>query len=554
MEQLKTQVQRAQRTLIFQQFLNVLIGTLFAGLVAAAIAVAIPKVWVLELDEATWLWSWVGGAIGASLLIAGIWTYVIRQGELEAALEIDRRFGLKERVASSLSLSPEDRETEAGRALVTDASRRVERLEIGEKFGVTASWWAGMPLVPGLAVAVIAFCFANAQPTPVSANQDPKLPKEVITKNKEALKNKIEEARKKAEQEKLPDAGKLFEKLVEGLDKSIKNEKQDVKETMTKLNDLAQEIKQRRDQLAGNDKLKQQLNNMKDVKRGPADKMANAMKEGDFKKALDEMKNLKDQLKDNKLDAEGQKQLAEQLDQMKEKLQQLAEAHDQAKRDLAEQIKEKVAAGDREAAGKLQQQLDKLNQQNGQMDKLKQMAQKLGQACQDCKNGQQGQAGDKLGQMAQDLEKLAQEAGEMQALQEALDQIAQAKEQMGCKECNGQGCKACQGQGMGEGDGKNQNGKPGNGLGQGKGIGARPERDNPTKFYDSKVASKIGQGKAVVAGTAGGANVAGETRQAIKSEFTAAKQENTGTLTEKPIPRAARDHAKEYLDRIREGE
>ena len=50
-----------------------------------------------------------------------------------SAIELDRRFGLKERVSSVLSLQSDELETEAGQALLTDAVRRVEDAVIEER-------------------------------------------------------------------------------------------------------------------------------------------------------------------------------------------------------------------------------------------------------------------------------------------------------------------------------------------------------------------------------------------------------------------------------------
>ena len=62
-----------------------------------------------------------------------------RRTALDAAIEIDRRFDLRERVASSLSLSEAERDTDAGQALVKDAVRAASRIDVGDKFRVRFS-------------------------------------------------------------------------------------------------------------------------------------------------------------------------------------------------------------------------------------------------------------------------------------------------------------------------------------------------------------------------------------------------------------------------------
>ena len=63
-----------------------------------------------------------------------MWTLLTSRDELAAAIEIDLRHRLKERVSSSLALSPSDQVTETGLALVKDAVRSIERLDVGQQF------------------------------------------------------------------------------------------------------------------------------------------------------------------------------------------------------------------------------------------------------------------------------------------------------------------------------------------------------------------------------------------------------------------------------------
>ena len=79
-----------------------------------------------------------------------------------------------------------------------------------------------------------------------------------------------------------------------------------------------------------------------------------------------------DKLAAGDLDAEAQKQLAEQLQQIQDKLNEMVDAHREAKQKLQDEIDRCEAAGDMQAAGKLQRQLDQLNALNeaGQVTNL----------------------------------------------------------------------------------------------------------------------------------------------------------------------------------------
>ena len=155
MDQLREQVARARRRLVLEQFLGRLVWCLLAAFTLAAIAVAVPRVLVVDNLPVNWDNAWLLGALVTGVLSAGAWTLVRSRSPLDAAIEIDRRFELRERVASSLSLAPEEQKSEVGRAVVNDAVRAVSRIEVDEKFRVKLdrrAWW---PLVPAAIVFVL---------------------------------------------------------------------------------------------------------------------------------------------------------------------------------------------------------------------------------------------------------------------------------------------------------------------------------------------------------------------------------------------------------------
>jgi DNA repair exonuclease SbcCD ATPase subunit len=318
------------------------------------------------------------------------------------------------------------------------------------------------------------------------------------------------------------------------------------------MNDLAKTLQERREQLGGVDKMREQLNRLKDIAGGPADKIAEAMKQGDFQKAVDELKNLQEKLSNGQLTEEEKQQLIKQLERIQNRLQELKESHEQAKRDLEEEIRKRQAAGDLEGAGKLQQQLDRLNRMNDQMDALQKLAQQLGQ-CREClQNGDGKAAAAQLDQMAQGLKDLQAQMDQLETLDQMLDEIAMAKEAMGCQQCNGEGCEACLGQfGM---DGKGNDGEPGMGLGEGRGKGDRPETKTDTSMYESRVKGNVQPGEAVRTGTAGGPNQAGNTLQEVKEQLQSNFSQDADPLTDLRLPKKEREHTREYFRRYREGE
>ena len=243
MEELKKQVIRAHRRLSFQRFLLVLVWSLFATFMIAAIAIMVPKLWALSVRPDLWTWSWLGGALAAGCLMAGVWAWCTRRNMLDAAIEIDQRFGLKERVSSTFALSETDLQTEVGEALVADASRRVARLNVNEKFQVQTKWFNLLPVVPA-AIALLLSVFvpdAISKPTPVTNAQSLDIKKRIQNSTDE-LKKKWAEQRKQAEQKDLKSA-ELFLKLEKGVGDLNKLDDVDKKKALVKLKDLEEEIK-----------------------------------------------------------------------------------------------------------------------------------------------------------------------------------------------------------------------------------------------------------------------------------------------------------------------
>ncbi len=553
MDKIQEHVAVARRRMIAQQFLGILGWSLFAALVVVAVGLAVPKIWFLPGDDAVWTRSWLGGGVAAGLLVAAVWTYCVRRSGLDAAIEIDRRCQLKERVSSALSLSAEALDTDAGRALVQDAVRRVERIDVRDRFAVRPQRRILLPLLPAVAIGALVCFVPNAVPeTPAVAANSQNQQAQQVNRSARKLQEQMERAKKKAEEKGLEDADVLFRQLQKGVDELASQADVDRKKALVKLNDLAKTLQDRRDQLGGVDKMREQLNRLKDVAGGPADKIAEAMKQGNLEKAMDELRNLREKLKDGHLTEEEKQQLIKQLEQIQQRLQELKDSHEQAKRDLEEQIRQRQAAGDLEGAGQLQQQLDRLNRMNDQMDALQKLAEQLGQ-CRECLQRGDGQAAAaQLDQMAQGLQELQSQMDQLETLDQMLDEIAMAKQAMGCQQCNGEGCEACLGQfGM---NGKGDEGEPGMGLGEGRGKGERPESKTETSVYESRVKGNVQAGEAVRTGSANGPNQAGNTLQDVKDQLKSSVSQDADPLIDLRLPKKEREHTREYFRRYREGQ
>ena len=529
MNELEKQVRRAHRRLGFQRFLGVLGWCWFATLLVALVLIAAGKFFPVGVPA----WGWAASALGLGLAAAAVWMLATRRGPLGAAVEIDSRFGLKERVSSTLSMRPEQRQTEAGQALVKDAVRRVGRIHVASRFAVRPDRRILLPLLPAVLALLVAVYPAGVEKA--QAKSDTEAVKNQVKRSSESLRKKLADRRKKAQEKGLKDAERLFKKLEQGT-RDLTGGKTERKKALAKLNDLSRELKDRRSRL-GAERIKRELDQLKNISRGPANKFAKAMRAGDFKKAAKELDEIKKALADGNLSEQQKKDLAGQLGQMQEKLKELAEAHQAAQRDLRNQIAQMRQAGQMAEANKLEEQLAKLLQQAPQMEKLNEMADKLGQCAKCLQDGQLAEAADALGQLEANLQ---QQLDEMAMLNEAMEQLRQARNEMNCAKCGGGGCPACQGMGMG--------------MGAGRGQGPRPEADVDADTYDSQVRGQIGKGTAVVTDLVDGPNVKGNVEEQIQQEFEAARRSTTDPLTGRRIPRKHQEHVREYFNRFREGE
>jgi tetratricopeptide (TPR) repeat protein len=289
---------------------------------------------------------------------------------------------------------------------------------------------------------------------------------------------------------------------------------------------------------------------MKNLGAGPAEKAAQAMKQGDWQKALEEVKQLEKQIREGKLDDQAKAQLAKQLEEMKEKLQAAADAHQQAAEDLKKQIEQAKKQGNLAKAGELQKKLDELQQQLPQMNRLQQLAQQMAQAQQGLQQGDGQKAADALAQLGEELNQLQKEANEMKMLDAALTQLDMAKDAMACPNCNGEGCEQCQGK---QGMGQNLNGKPGPNMGQGPGNGVRPTEKNATNLRDTRVRQNPGPGASVFGGMVEGPNVKGDVAESIKEEMASQSAEPADPLTNERLPKSRQEQAEQYFQMLRGG-
>ncbi len=556
MNEIRLQVKRARRRLVIQQFLSIVTWCLFGFLLLAAAGVAIPKIWPIAVKPEIWLWSWVGGSLGVALIVASVWTYLVRRQAQFAAMELDKRFGLRERVASSLSLTEQESQSAFGKALLQDAERRVARLNISEQFRIVLGWWNMLPIVPTAIIVILALLIVDAAErkeakakSGTSASQE----KDKILKEMEKLKNRLLEKKKALEGDKgkLEEAENLLKEIQKAITEMEKKPTVDKKQALVKLSDLSKQLKSEQSKHAGAEEMKKQLSSLKE-EAGPADKFTKSLKAGDFAKAAQEMKDMQKSMQEGKMSPEQMKQAAKQLEQIKKQIQEMMQERDQAKEELKRQIEQKRDAGDLEGAAELQKKLDKMEKQEKSAEQMKQMADQMEKAAEAMQQGDMQKAQQQMAEMGKQLEQMQQQSEDMQTLDGMMSELADTKAMMSEDEGEGEG-EGEEGNKGGKGRDK-RDGKPGDGLGDGRGEGERPEEETDFKTKTAQVQAKPKPGESIKIGTASGPNSKGVSREAAKALIEASESTDDDPLTNQTLPRAQRKNAQEYFQKFRKGE
>jgi len=556
MNEINRQVTRAQQRLIMGRFFRILGWTVFVALFIAAIAVAVPKIWYLDIGNdgllGNWNALWIGGAIGLSILFTGIAAWRNGENRMQAAVEVDSRFRLKERLSSAMTLDDSLAESEVGQALLGDATERVEAIDIRDQFGFKPRWSAMLPLVPAAILIILLFV-----PNALAAEPVPDKSKTTIDKKeiKVAVENAKKRLKKRAERlttSGLKDAMEGLKAIDKKIDKISEGSEKEKKEALVKLNDIKKQVADRQNKIGGAKDLKESFSKLAKTAKGPAKKITDAMKAGDFKAAKDAIKDLAEKLKQGKLSETEKKQLAKDIKKLAEQMKGMAKKHDQAKRDLKEKIKQAQQEGDLDKAAKLQKKLDGLKAKDQQNQKMKKMADQL-QECSDCmkpgdggkpkpgENGQQQmkQAGDALDDLAEQMEGLQQELEELKDLEDFQDDLDQIKQNMQGGQCDGP-----------DNDKENwadwANGK-------GRGGGKRESEEGDTGGYKSKVKGQLKRGQTVVTGSADGANRKGRSTTEARETVKTSMNLDTDPLENEKLPRSLRKHAQQYFENLRKG-
>jgi uncharacterized coiled-coil DUF342 family protein len=527
---LHRQLARVSRRLFLQTLADILAWCWSGALVLVALWLLADP--LIPGERAEWVrWAVAGGIGLAGTMLAVLLAVLRAPSKLEAALSLDERFGLKERVTTSLTLDLHTAGLPAGQALLADTAERLAGLDVGERFPLRMRWTALLVPLAGLALAAVVFFYdpahSQATTTPFDENKQP-------IANKEDVEKKLDEVKKKARDKKQAD--KLKNEKIDLLDDELQkilskphDTKEEVRDRIKDLTGLEDKVKKDQDELkdraqAIKDQLQQLNKNAgSDTKDGPAKEMQKALEKGDFKKAQDELEKLRKKMEEGKLDEKEKEQLKQQLQDMKDKVKKAADPGEAQKQ--LEQMKRD---------GKLdQQQFDKAMEQVQQnakkmspddKQKMEDIADALKAAEQAMKEGDSQKASDALQRAGEAMRKTDDLMQMQDNLEEQLDQLAEAQRAMR--------------DGMGQ---------------QGIGAGRRPEGDpHQTGSFTSKLKGQFDpKGAKELTGYAPGTSFKKKSSAEIAGDIKQASQEAPEAIERQRIPRAASDMARGYFENFR---
>jgi septal ring factor EnvC (AmiA/AmiB activator) len=560
MDEIRRVIHQARRRLVMQQLVEACTWSLMASFAVTFCAILIPKFWHIGVDGETWRNTWLIAGTVTGLLLGSMWTFFRGRNVMDAAIEIDHRCHLQERISSLVSLSNTDLQSEAGRALLEDAERHLRRVDVHEHFRNQFHWRSLLPITAAVVVFLSAFLIRDAESDSVEAAADSVEIKKQVRRSMEDLKQRLAKQQEKVAATQLPDAKKLFQDLQNAVDELSKTDVNREK-ALVKLNNLSKQLADRSRNLEASRKMRDQLKQLGKLEQGPADRITKALQEGDLNRAVQEMQKLQKQITDGKMTEDQKQELIKQLKQMQNKMaEKLAAKRELEKKQqrLQEEIEQRRKQGDQAGAEKLQKQLDQvqkqLNDLNGRqsdLQKLDQLAQQLGECAECMQAGDMQQASQKMAEMAGDLQQMQDELAALETLNAMMEQISGTKNAMNCSECEGEGCAACQGDKFamagdrpGEGDG----------MGEGQGYGDRPEEETDTGSYLSRVEAKPQAGQAVRVGDARGKNLAGQSQQDVRAEIASSFSDDPDPISHQQLPRREREQTREYFEKLRKGE
>jgi hypothetical protein len=416
-------LERAVRAARRRQAGQRLLDRLTVGCVAA---LAVGLAWVL-LDTLRW---WVPLALLLlAVIVAVVRTVHDYPGRLAAALELDSRFDLKERVTAAIELPPDQLESPVGRVLAAAAETHTTGLRLGEQFPLRLRRSAALvPVLAGLiAVALVwppatdSGLFADTkrkpddatnrpgsdpQPHPNPVRQpNPDAPKGTDAERLAALRADLDRLEREARDGRAKDDRRRVAELTAAEDAARTLER----ESLDRLARMENQLKQL-DRLA----------NSPEFKDGPGRDAAAALASGDLGKAEMAL----DELAKAATEKPADLQLRKQLDRLKDELRKAADNTEA--REKLEKLIEQAKKENRDTEG-LRKELDRLDAESESSKPLRDLAGKLDAASQQLEKGDAAEAAKQLAAAAGAVRDLRDQTKAAQDAQAQVQRVERLK-------------------------------------------------------------------------------------------------------------------------------
>ena len=389
--------------------------------VAWVAALAVGLAWLL-IDPDRWVVP--VALVAVATLVAVVRTVRDYPARVAAALELDGRFGLKERVTAAIDLHPSQCETPVGQAVVADAEKHAKDLRVAGMFPLKLRRSAAVAAMLAALVVVVACVW---HPITDSGLFDPDETKPETAKKSDDTPTKpanpVQQPTPKTPD---PTAAQRLAQLRAELDELERQQRDNPAKPprladVTAAEDAARALE--RDTLDRLARVEEQLKQLEslakspDFKEGPGKDAARSLSKGDLAAAEKALQEMAKAAKENPNDP----QLRKQVEQLKEELRKAAD--NAGAREKLEKLIEQAKKDGRDASG-LQQELDRLDAESKDSKQLRELAEKLDGAAKQLQKGNGDEAAKQLAEAGKAVKGIQDE---VKGAKETQDQLRRAE-------------------------------------------------------------------------------------------------------------------------------
>ena len=498
-------------------------GAFYAACATALFIVAL-KFYPLDMEPLPWsLW-----AIGAAAVLAGASAALAMATREQAAVEIDLRAGLAERLSSALTLAPRSAGDPVVQAVQRDAEACAARVNVRRLFPFDWPWEGRYLAVPLAALLVCHFALPDIDPLGRKAEIKQRKERQALLAKQAAALAEIKKQVVQGVSSKDKNLGKLEQDFDQVADE-LKKPGMTKPKAMAKLSKLADALQERRRQLA--QQMTPKLPRALERRLQVAKKAAEAMNKGDMAEAGKQLEQLAKKLTEGELSPKD-------LEKLKAELADLAGALQKTNPDLAKAL---AQAAEKLDAQDVAQAAQKLADAGLKLEELQEMLDQL--AAMDAALAQVQKLQKDLGQ--QDKHSVCRGCGMPLHCDHPLCDAAAGGDCPLGKDCpfSAGFCPNCGAACAGKGPGMGKRGQ-----GQGRALGVPP--DTPTDVEPTKVKGMRSKAKPIGMYFTRGAGKAGKSKvkaSAVLRELKASAEE---ALIKERIPQGQKEYIRRYFDTI----